>query len=111
MVTHKPLTREAADEAEREEFERGPLSVLDSSLKSGAQIFVYCRDNHKMLGRVRAFDRHMNLIMDNVQEIWVERDKSSTRGVPKRRSLSKVFVRGDNVILVVKNPQAAKPAS
>jgi small nuclear ribonucleoprotein (snRNP)-like protein len=33
---------------------------------------VNLRSNRKLLGRIKAFDRHMNLVMENVKEIWTE---------------------------------------
>ena len=32
---------------------------------------ISLRNNRKLLGRVRAFDRHMNLILENVQEVFI----------------------------------------
>jgi len=100
-----PKTQQDRDREEVEEFARGPFSVLDSSLKSNSQILVSCRNNKKLLGKVRAFDRHMNMVLENVQEVWFEPSKTKgARGTAKRRYISKMFLRGDNVILVVKNP-------
>lgn len=36
------------------------------------QVLVSCRNNHKLLGRVKAFDRHCNMILENVKEMWTE---------------------------------------
>lgn len=45
-----------------------------------AQVLINCRNNHKLLGRVKAFDRHCNMILENVKEMWTE------VGVPCRRA-------------------------
>jgi small nuclear ribonucleoprotein D2 len=37
-----------------------------------AQVLINCRNNHKLLGRVKAFDRHCNMILENVTEMWTE---------------------------------------
>jgi small nuclear ribonucleoprotein (snRNP)-like protein len=37
-----------------------------------AQVLINCRNNHKLLGRVKAFDRHCNMILENVKEMWTE---------------------------------------
>lgn len=36
------------------------------------QVLINCRNNHKLLGRVKAFDRHCNMILENVTELWTE---------------------------------------
>ena len=37
-----------------------------------AQVLINCRNNRKLLGRVKAFDRHCNMILENVKEMWTE---------------------------------------
>lgn len=53
-------------------FLSGPLSVLTSSVKANTQVLINCRNNRKLLARVRAFDRHCNMILENVKEMWTE---------------------------------------
>lgn len=36
------------------------------------QVLINCRNNKKLLGRVRAFDRHCNMVLENVREMWTE---------------------------------------
>jgi small nuclear ribonucleoprotein (snRNP)-like protein len=36
------------------------------------QVLINCRNNRKLLGRVKAFDRHCNRILENVKEFWTE---------------------------------------
>jgi small nuclear ribonucleoprotein D2 len=55
---------------EEREFETGPLSILYSSVKESTQVLINCRNNHKLLARVRAFDRHFNMVLENVVEMW-----------------------------------------
>ena len=43
------------------ELQSGPFSVLYSAVKGNTQVLVNVRNNHKILGRVKAYDRHMNL--------------------------------------------------
>ena len=87
---------------EEEEFNTGPLSVLMMSVKNNTQVMflslncswlpiaglhvesvfnwivlnqqvlINCRNNKKLLGRVRAFDRHCNMVLENVREMWTE---------------------------------------
>uniref|UniRef100_A0A4W5PAZ7 Small nuclear ribonucleoprotein Sm D2 n=1 Tax=Hucho hucho TaxID=62062 RepID=A0A4W5PAZ7_9TELE len=51
------MTPEELQKREEEEFNTGPLSVLTQSVKSNTQVLVNCRNNKKLLGRVKAFDR------------------------------------------------------
>lgn len=91
-----------------ETFHEGPLSLLKDAVKKNSQILVYCRNNRKILARIRAFDRHMNMVLENVCEIWTEIAKGNKgkKAMPrnKERFISKMFLRGDSVILVLKNP-------
>ncbi|KAJ4774729.1 Small nuclear ribonucleoprotein Sm D2 [Rhynchospora pubera] len=57
---------------EEEEFITGPLSVLMTSVKNNTQVLINCRNNKKLLGRVRAFDRHCNMVLENTREMWAE---------------------------------------
>jgi small nuclear ribonucleoprotein D2 len=91
-----------------ETFHEGPLSMLKEAVKKNSQILIYCRNNRKILSRIRAFDRHMNMVLENVCEIWTEMTKGGKgkKATPKNkeRYISKMFLRGDSVILVLKNP-------
>ena len=51
------MTPEELAKREEEEFNTGPLSVLTQSVKNNTQVLVNCRNNKKLLGRVKAFDR------------------------------------------------------
>ena len=57
----------------------------------------------------------MNLLLEDVKEMWTEyskggknKDASNKKGTAmnKDRYVSKMFLRGDSVILVVSNPAA-----
>merc|ERR1712138_84759 len=101
---------------EEEEFAKGPLSILTKSVKNNTQVLINVRNNHKLLARVKAFDRHCNMVLENVKEMWVEvpksgKGKKKAKPVNKDRFISKMFLRGDSVILVLKNPLAAAAPS
>ncbi|KHJ97619.1 LSM domain protein [Oesophagostomum dentatum] len=40
------------------------------------QVLINCRNNKKLLGRVKAFDRHCNMVLENVKEMWTEQPKT-----------------------------------
>ena len=99
------------EKGEEEMINEGPLSLLKEAVRTNSQILIYCRNNRKLLGRIRAFDRHMNIILEAVCEIWSEmmKGKNKTHKLRNReRFISKMFLRGDSIILIVKNPNEAK---
>jgi small nuclear ribonucleoprotein D2 len=53
------------------------------------------------------------MVLENVKEMWVERPRTAKgkggQPVNRDRYISKMFLRGDSVIIVLKNPlEAAK---
>lgn len=94
-------------QVEKDNFDVGPLSVLQKSLRDNCQVLVNCRNNRKILARVKAFDRHLNMVLENVREMWTEipKGKAKAKPVNKDRFISKMFLRGDSVILVLRNPK------
>mmetsp|Transcript_15919 Transcript_15919/g.23636 ORF Transcript_15919/g.23636 Transcript_15919/m.23636 type:complete len:109 (-) Transcript_15919:28-354(-) len=97
-------------EKEREdEFAQGPLSLLMHSVKTNSQVLINVRNNHKLLARVKAFDRHCNMVLTDVKEMWTDvpkkgKGQKKANPVNKDRYVSKMFLRGDSVILVLKSP-------
>jgi len=79
---------------------------LTKSVKANNEVLIALRNNKKLLGRVKAFDRHMNMVMENVQEVWTEVPKKGKHGkaMTKTRYIPKMFLRGDSVIYILKNP-------
>ncbi|KAI8049590.1 small nuclear ribonucleoprotein Sm D2 [Syncephalis plumigaleata] len=102
------LTEEELRKLEEEEFNTGPLSVLQQAVRNNTQVLISCRNNHKLLARVKAFDRHCNMVLENVKEMWSEAPRAAkgqkkSKPVNKDRFISKMFLRGDSVILVLRN--------
>ncbi|POW09929.1 hypothetical protein PSHT_08909 [Puccinia striiformis] len=80
------------------------LALLQSSVKNHTQILIALRNNRKLLARVKAFDRHSNMVLINVKEMWTELPKGKNKKpVNKDRFISKMFLRGDSVILVLRH--------
>ncbi len=46
-------------------------------------MLINCRNNKKLLGRVKAFDQHCNMVLENIKEMWTELPK-----LPKMRELA-----------------------
>ncbi|TVY38715.1 Small nuclear ribonucleoprotein Sm D2 [Lachnellula occidentalis] len=99
------LTEFEVAQLEEHEFTSGPLSILQTAVRSHTQVLISCRNNRKLLARVKAFDRHCNMVLENVKEMWTETPRGSGgkkgRAVNKDRFISKMFLRGDSVILVL----------
>ena len=118
------MTPEELKQREEEEFRTGPLSLLTDAVKNNTQVLIACRNNRKLLSRVKAFDRHCNMVLEEVTELWQETPKSGkakaaaaaaggsdtklsvSKPVNKDRFIPKMFLRGDSVILILKNPKA-----
>ena len=103
--------RTKKEKTEEDMINEGPLSLLKEAVRTNSQILIYCRNNRKLLGRIRAFDRHMNIILEAVCEIWSEMMKGKNKQHKLRnreRFISKMFLRGDSIILIVKNPNQTK---
>lgn len=81
---------------EEHEMTSGPLSILQTAVRSHTQVLISCRNNRKLLARVKAFDRHCNMVLENVKEMWTEtpRVASGKKGRPvnKDRFISKMWV-------------------
>ena len=48
-------------DGEEVDLTSGPMSILYTAVRNNTQVLVNVRNNHKLLGRVKAFDRHCNL--------------------------------------------------
>ncbi|KAJ1653954.1 mRNA splicing protein [Dispira simplex] len=108
MSNKASMTEHELRELEEQEFSTGPLSVLQTAVKNGSQILISCRNNRKLLARVKAFDRHCNMVLENVKEMWTETPKSGkgkkkAKPINRDRFISKMFLRGDSVILVLRS--------
>eukprot|EP00041_Stephanoeca_diplocostata_P003412 m.34378 g.34378 ORF g.34378 m.34378 type:complete len:121 (+) comp14296_c0_seq1:74-436(+) len=111
--TKAEMTLEELEKMEQEEFNTGPMQVLTKSVKENTQVLISCRNNKRLLARVKAFDRHCNMVLENVKEMWTETPRSGkgakkSKPINKDRYISKMFIRGDTVILVLRNPGNAQ---
>lgn len=105
------MTQEELAALEEQEFNTGPLSLLVAAVRNHNQVLISCRNNRKLLARVKAFDRHCNMVLENVTEMWTEKGqkgkgKKKSLPVNRDRFISKMFLRGDSVILVVFTAQS-----
>ena len=70
------------------------VKVLEESL--GKVVLIKLKGNKVIRGSLQGFDQHMNLTLDNSQEI-LEGENT--------KDLGTIIVRGDNVILISPPPR------
>eukprot|EP00007_Cunea_sp_BSH-02190019_P005701 CAMPEP_0174238760 /NCGR_PEP_ID=MMETSP0417-20130205/12366_1 /TAXON_ID=242541 /ORGANISM="Mayorella sp, Strain BSH-02190019" /LENGTH=100 /DNA_ID=CAMNT_0015317639 /DNA_START=142 /DNA_END=440 /DNA_ORIENTATION=+ len=96
-VSQPPPPEEELSEEQR--LSSGPLSLLHDAVRSHAEVLINCRNNRKLLGRVKAFDRHFNMVLENVKEMWTEsgragKGQKKAQPVNRDRFIAKMFLRG-----------------
>lgn len=78
------------------------MRYLSKSVNSN--ILVSLKNGIYVRGILRAYDNHLNLILDNVEEIYTTKD-----GETKENRIGKrVLIRGDNVI-AISTPRIGEP--
>ncbi|KAL7007520.1 mRNA splicing protein [Cystobasidiomycetes sp. EMM_F5] len=103
-VPNSELDEDKMRQLQEYELNNGPLSVLQTAVKNHSQILVALRNGRKLLARVKAFDRHSNMVLENCREMWTEIPKGKgKKAVNKDRFISKLFLRGDSVVLVLRS--------
>lgn len=70
-VPRSELDESQIRELEEYEISQGPLSVLQQAVRNQSQVLISLRNNKKLLARVKAFDRHANMVLENVKEVRV----------------------------------------
>ncbi|MCW1301272.1 MAG: LSm family protein [Candidatus Nanoarchaeia archaeon] len=66
-----------------------PLDVLNSA--KGTRVMVDLKNGKQLVGTLLAFDIHINIVLDDAEEIIENETK---------RKLGKIFVRGDTIISI-----------
>jgi small nuclear ribonucleoprotein len=82
-----------------------PTELLQRSI--GAQVLVELKARKKIKGRLRGFDQHLNLILEDADEMGVD-PETNTESVER---IETVIVRGDNVVIISPPPGAPQPSS
>jgi small nuclear ribonucleoprotein len=68
--------------------------ILEDSL--GRIVLVRLRGGKKLRGKLRGFDQHLNLVLDETDDIT---------DVENVKKLGSIIVRGDNVIIISPPPR------
>ncbi len=79
-----------------------PMDLLQKSI--GAQVLVELKGKKKLRGKLRGYDQHLNLILEDADEISFD-DEAGQEII---EVIKTVIVRGDNVVLVSPPPKSAR---
>mmetsp|Transcript_37515 Transcript_37515/g.87154 ORF Transcript_37515/g.87154 Transcript_37515/m.87154 type:complete len:96 (-) Transcript_37515:109-396(-) len=78
-----------------------PLDLIRLSLDE--RVYVKCRGDRELRGRLHAYDQHLNMVLSEVEEIaYIKEEVAGKEPTVRqsRRGIEMIFVRGDSVILV-----------
>ena len=78
-----------------------PLDLLQKSI--GSQVLVELKGQRKLKGKLRGYDQHLNLILEDADEIAFNADMEQE----SVETIHTVIVRGDNVVII--SPPPKKP--
>lgn len=77
-----------------------PYGLLLKTIILNKIVVIFVRNNKKLIGYIRAFDRHMNLILEHVKEVWTT-ISTNYNVIHHERFILKMILRGDSVILIL----------
>uniref|UniRef100_A0A8C5LH01 Small nuclear ribonucleoprotein E n=1 Tax=Jaculus jaculus TaxID=51337 RepID=A0A8C5LH01_JACJA len=69
-----------------------PINLIFRYLRSRIQVWLYEQGNMQIEGCIIGFDEHMNLVLDDAEEIH-----SKTKS---RKQLGQIMLKGDNITLL-----------
>ena len=79
-----------------------PLDLIKLSIDE--RVYVKCRNDRELRGRLHAFDQHLNMVLSDVEETITATEEDEETGEEivskKTRSVGMLFVRGDIIVLV-----------
>mmetsp|Transcript_16651 Transcript_16651/g.20357 ORF Transcript_16651/g.20357 Transcript_16651/m.20357 type:complete len:90 (-) Transcript_16651:372-641(-) len=79
-----------------------PLDLIRLSIDE--RVYVKCRNDRELRGKLHAYDQHLNMVLGDVEETVTthEIDEETDEEIVKKatRTVGMLFVRGDVVVLV-----------
>lgn len=79
-----------------------PLDLIRLSIDE--RVYVKCRYDRELRGKLHAYDQHLNMVLGDVEETVTthEIDEETDEEIVKKatRNIGMLFVRGDIVVLV-----------
>jgi len=79
---------------ERAHISEMTTKILEESL--GKIVLVRLRGGKKLRGKLKGFDQHLNLLLEETEDIT---------NAKKARKLGAIILRGDNVIIISPSPR------
>ncbi|TXT56520.1 MAG: putative snRNP Sm-like protein [Candidatus Thorarchaeota archaeon] len=79
-----------------------PMELLSKAI--GQQVLVELKGRRKIKGKLRGYDQHLNLILENADEFSFNLETEEE----VVEQIQTVIVRGDNVVLVSPPPKPPK---
>ena len=79
-----------------------PLDLIKLSIDE--RVYVKCRNDRELRGRLHAYDQHLNIVLSDVEETVTTTEEDEETGeeivTKKARSVGMLFVRGDIIVLI-----------
>ena len=79
-----------------------PLDLIKLSI--GERVYIKCRGGRELEGLLHAFDTHLNMVLEDVEEtvttVDIDEETEEELVQSRKRTIEMLFVRGDVVILV-----------
>jgi small nuclear ribonucleoprotein D2 len=93
----RETTSEALQKREEEEFNTGPSQYSHNLPRAMHRCSLIVKRNKRCLGWVKVLDRHCNIVLEKVKEMWTEvpksvKGKKKSNPVNKDCSISKMFL-------------------
>ena len=86
------------------ELAKGPFRLLNDAVNTKSEVVITCRDDRRLLAKVRLFDKHYNMLLTDVSEMTFKHKGRKGAGAadaqPEVRRFENLFLRGDNVVHV-----------
>ncbi|GFE55540.1 small nuclear ribonucleoprotein [Babesia ovis] len=75
-----------------------PINQIFRFFTSGTrvQIWLFDQPNMKIEGKIRGFDEYMNMVLDEVEELYVKKQE--------RRALGTILLKGEAMALIAAAP-------
>ncbi|KAK1744261.1 U6 snRNA-associated Sm-like protein LSm3 [Skeletonema marinoi] len=82
-----------------------PLDLIKLSIDE--RVYVKCRNERELRGKLHAYDQHLNMVLSEVEETITSTEEDEETGEEivnkKTRSVGMLFVRGDIVVSLLWN--------
>jgi U6 snRNA-associated Sm-like protein LSm3 len=79
-----------------------PLDLIKLSI--GERVYIKCRGGRELEGLLHAFDTHLNMVLEDVEEtvttVDIDEETEEELVQSRKRTIEMLFVRGDVIILV-----------